>query len=86
MDVPWKDAKIVCRVIPQQEMMSPRPVTLQCRDCGDIGYWYPGENEIDIGRRVCFYDSSGHTRGYHLFEVVRWNGNVQVNAPTARSD
>jgi hypothetical protein len=74
---PWQGAEIHEGVIPQQAALYPRPVILECGDCCRHGYWYPQENRIDTGRRMC--PAGGYkARPYHLWAVYGWNGHEPI--------
>jgi hypothetical protein len=70
---PWQGAEIHEGTIPQQAALYPRPVILECGDCCRRGYWYPQENRIDTGRRMCPEGPAGW-RPFHAWAVRSWNG------------
>jgi hypothetical protein len=82
---PWQDAQIHEGTIPQQATLFPRPVILECSDCGKAGYWYPGENRIDTGSRMCPQRPSGW-RPYHRWTVYSWNGNIPAPGLTSQQE
>jgi hypothetical protein len=80
-EVPWKDADICEGTVPQQAILYPRPVVLECQECGWVGYWYPAEDKIDTGYRVCLRDGTRPARSFHVWAVQSWNGNAPQAAP-----
>ena len=75
MKIPWKDAAVHEGTIPQQKILYPHPVILECGDCHWTGYWYPRENQINVSGRHCSYG------GDHSWTVYSWNGNAPQEAP-----
>ena len=80
MNIPWKDAAVHEGVVPQQEILYPRPVILECADCREPGFWYPAKNTVDSGSRSC-QTAPGISRNSHCWGVVSWNGNAPQEAP-----
>lgn len=70
---PWQAAEIHEGTIPQQAILYPRPVILECQDCMRVGYWYPDESRIDTRSRMCPEGPVGW-RPYHRWTVESWNG------------
>lgn len=81
---PWQGAEIHEGTIPQQATMYPRPVVLECGQCHKPGYWYPAEDRIDTGGRMCFGETP--PRPYHQWDVYSWNGNEPVSGITAADE
>lgn len=74
---PWHGAQIHEGVIPQQAILYPHPVILECQDCGRAGYWYPDESRIDTRSRMCPEGPDGW-RPFHCWDVENWNGHVPL--------
>lgn len=80
VEIPWKDAEIHEGITPQAASLFPLPVILECRKGEHLGYWYPEDDRIDVSRARCY--GYGGTWSLHDWEVLDWNGNNPVEAPT----
>jgi hypothetical protein len=81
---PWQNAEIHEGVIPEQAILYPRPVILECEDCGRAGYWYPAESRIDTAGRLC-PEGPGGWRAFHAWTVRSWNGHDPAGATTGET-